>query len=222
MPADQMVYDARREAAPALALAAALFVVLAVVSGAQGWQLLYLPWWSWFVPALSALVLLVDLWSGTRGPTLVTSRAAAFALLAVLVLGNLSALVLLVAGLVSTSVADLGGAELLLTGLVIWATNVVAFGLLFWEVADEGPVARHEEDEGRRDFQFPQDADESSAWSPRVWDYMYVSLTNSIAFSPTDTLPLTFRAKALMSLGSLMSAATVLLVAARAVNVLGT
>jgi hypothetical protein len=51
---------------------------------------------------------------------------------------------------------------------------------------------------------------------------MYVSLTNSIAFSPTDTLPLTFRAKALMSLGSLMSAATVLLVAARAVNVLGT
>jgi hypothetical protein len=222
MAGREAVYDARREAAPGLALAATLLVVLAVVSGAKGWQLLYLPWWSWLVPALAALVLMIDLWSGTRGPTLVTSRAVAFGLLAVLVLGNLVALVSLIAGLVSTSVAELGGGELLLTGLVIWTTNVVAFGLLFWEVADEGPVARHREHEPRRDFQFPQDADEQSRWRPHVWDYMYVSLTNSIAFSPTDTLPLTFRAKALMALGSLMSAATVLLVAARAVNVLGT
>jgi hypothetical protein len=222
MAGRKAVYDARREAAPGLALAAALLVVLAVVSGAKGWQLLYLPWWIWFVPALAALVLMIDLWSGTHGPTLVTSRRAAFTLLAVLVLGNLVALGSLIGGLVSTSVSDLGGGELLLTGLVIWTTNVVAFGLLFWEVADEGPVARHKEDVPRRDFQFPQDGNAQDGWRPRVWDYMYVSLTNSIAFSPTDTLPLTFRAKALMALGSLMSAATVLLVAARAVNVLGT
>jgi hypothetical protein len=54
-----------------------------------------------------------------------------------------------------------------------------------------------------------------------VWDYLYVSLTNSIAFSPTDTMPLSLRAKALMGLESFVSAITVLLVAARAVNVLG-
>ena len=58
-------------------------------------------------------------------------------------------------------------------------------------------------------------------WKPQVWDYLYVSLTNSIAFSPTDTMPLSLRAKALMGLESFVSAITVLLVAARAVNVLG-
>jgi hypothetical protein len=55
----------------------------------------------------------------------------------------------------------------------------------------------------------------------RVWDYAYVSLTNSIAFSPTDTMPLTLRAKAMMGAESAISAITILLVAARAVNILG-
>ena len=58
-------------------------------------------------------------------------------------------------------------------------------------------------------------------WSPQVWDYLYVSLTNSIAFSPTDAMPLSLRAKAAVALESVVSAGTVLLVAARAVNVLG-
>jgi hypothetical protein len=222
MPSDQEVYAARQEAAAPLVLAAGLLVLLAVVSEARGWQLLYLPWWSWFVPALAAVVLIVDLWTGTSGTTLVTSRPVAFALLAVLVVGNLAALVSLIAGLVTTKARDLGGGELLFTGFVIWTTNVVAFGLLYWEVADAGPVARRKDVEPRHDFQFPQEGDAQSRWRPRVWDYMYVSLTNSIAFSPTDTMPLTFRAKGLMALGSLISAATVLLVGARAVNVLGT
>ena len=59
------------------------------------------------------------------------------------------------------------------------------------------------------------------SWKPQVWDYLYVSLTNSIAFSPTDTLPMSLRAKGLMGLESFIAAATILLVAARAVNVLG-
>jgi uncharacterized membrane protein len=72
------------------------------------------------------------------------------------------------------------------------------------------------------DFRFPQDdGAEPGNWSPQVWDYLYVSVTNAIAFSPTDTMPLTLRAKAIMGLESLLSAVTVLLVAARAVNVLG-
>jgi hypothetical protein len=74
------------------------------------------------------------------------------------------------------------------------------------------------------DFQFPQDGDPTPAsqnWRPQVWDYLYVSVTNSIAFSPTDTMPLSLRAKALMGFESAIAAVTVLLVAARAVNVLG-
>jgi uncharacterized membrane protein len=214
------VYEARREAAPPLLLAAALLVLLAVVSEALGWDVLYLPWWSWLVPAVAALVVIGDLWTGTSGPTLVTSRPVAVVLLLFVVLGNLVALGFLVAGLVDTKRGHLGGGELLLTAAVIWTTNVVAFGLLFWEIAEAGPVARHGVRQ-RLDFQFPQDGD-TSAWRPQVWDYLYVSLTNSIAFSPTDTLPLTMRAKGLMAAGSLISVVTVLLVGARAVNVLGT
>jgi uncharacterized membrane protein len=71
------------------------------------------------------------------------------------------------------------------------------------------------------DFQFPQDAARRSDWSPRLRDDLYVSLTNAIAVSPTDTMPLTRRAKGLMAVESLISYAVVILVIARAVNVLG-
>ena len=73
------------------------------------------------------------------------------------------------------------------------------------------------------DFQFPQDENPELArddWSPRLWDYLYVSLTNSIAFSATDTMPLTRMAKRLMAAESILSGITILLIAARAVNIL--
>ena len=142
-------------------------------------------------------------------------------LLGLLAAGNFGALGILVAGLVSTNASELTGGELLLTGFAIYTTNMIVFGLIFWEVEDGGPVARlREHDRHGRDFRFPQD-DDSTRWRPQFWDYLYVSLTNSIAFSPTDTMPLSLRAKALMGLESFVAAVTVLLVAARAVNVLG-
>jgi uncharacterized membrane protein len=73
-----------------------------------------------------------------------------------------------------------------------------------------------------RDFEFPQDARQRAGWTPRLSDFLYVSLTNAIAVSPTDTMPLTHRSKALMAVESLISYAIVILVVARAVNVLGT
>jgi hypothetical protein len=82
-------------------------------------------------------------------------------------------------------------------------TDAVAFGLAFWELDCGGPVALARA--GR---------------APRLWDYFYVSLTNATAFSPTDAMPLTRPAKALMAAESTLSAITVLLVAARAVNIL--
>jgi uncharacterized membrane protein len=71
------------------------------------------------------------------------------------------------------------------------------------------------------DFEFPQDARQRAGWSPRLSDYLYVSLTNAIAVSPTDTMPLTRRAKGLVAVESLISYAVVILVVARAVIVLG-
>lgn len=214
--------EARREAAPAVVLVLAVLVALAFVSRSAGWELLGLPWWIWLVLALPALLLAVDLLLGLRGKGIARSRTAAIVLLALLASGNFAALVILVAGLVTASTADLSGGELLLTGFAIYTTDLVVFGLIFWEVEAGGPTARL--DSAARDaveFRFPQDDDKNAGWKPGVWDYLYVSLTNSIAFSPTDTMPLTLRAKALMGLESFIAAITVLLVAARAVNVLG-
>ena len=118
--------------------------------------------------------------------------------------------------------ADLTGGERPSHGFAIYCRTCV-FGLVFWELEAGGPVARqraHERD--AVEFRFPQDDDHATdVWKPQVWDYLYVSLTNSIAFSPTDTMPLSLRAKGLMGLESFVSAVTLLLVAARAVNVLG-
>ena len=83
----------------------------------------------------------------------------------------------------------------------MWGTNVIAFGLWFWAVDQGGPVRRHEPDPPPHDFQFPQLENPQLAepgWYPKLFDYLYISFTNSIAFSPTDAMPLSRRAKALM------------------------
>ncbi len=198
-----------------------ILIAFALISRSQGWELLGLPWWIWLVLTVPALLLTIDLLLALRGNGLVQSRRAALVLLGFLVAGNFSALGILVAGLVSTSASELTGGELLLTGFAIYSTNMLVFGLIFWEVEDGGPVARlRAEERDAQDFRFPQD-DDRARWDPQVWDYLYVSLTNSIAFSPTDTMPLSLRAKGLMGIESFVSAVTILLVAARAVNVLG-
>jgi len=219
-------HEVRREAAPALVLALCLLVLLAIVSRRERWELLSrVPWWTWLLIAVPEVILLVDLVLGMSGRHFVRSRRMALVLLAVLGAANLAALALLVASLVTRSTAQLGGGELLLSALVIWVTNVIVFGLCFWELDDGGPVARRRHDRKTPDFQFPQDENPGLAvphWRPQAYDYLYLALTNSIAFSPTDAMPLSRRAKQLMGLGSAISAVTILLVAARAVNVLGT
>jgi uncharacterized membrane protein len=118
---------------------------------------------------------------------------------------------------------DVGGERLIESGAVIWVTNVLLFGVWYWELDRGGPVARHLHPEAMADFQFPQmDPDVGMQdWRPGFGDYLYTSLTNSVAFSPTDTLPLTQTAKAVMAVQSIVALLTVLLVVARAVNILG-
>ena len=115
------------------------------------------------------------------------------------------------------------GRELILAGAVLWVTNVLLFGLWYWELDRGGPLARDRGSTLPPDFLFPQMSEER--WAPRDWqpglvDYLYTSLTNATAFSPTDTMPLTPVAKWLMSAQCLTSLVTVGLVVARAVNIL--
>jgi hypothetical protein len=119
------------------------------------------------------------------------------------------------------------GRDVLTAAGGVWGTNIVVFGLAYWETDRGGPLGRA----GARpaptypDLWFPQDGDAAAAapngWTPAFLDYLFVSVTASTAFSPTDTMPLSHRAKALMGLEGLISLATIGLVAARAVNILG-
>jgi hypothetical protein len=218
--------EARDDAAPFAAGAAVILVVLALVSVLAHWKLLGHPiWWMWLIVAVPYVVLAATLLVGLgRLVRHDRKREFAIALLAFIWLFNVAGVVVLVASLVAPSGGHMSGRQLLFSGLVVWMTDGVAFGLAFWELDAGGPVARALSTGPRKpDFQFPQDENPQLArdgWAPRLWDYCYVSLTNSIAFSPTDAMPLTPRAKVLMAAESTLSAATILLVGARAVNIL--
>ena len=141
-------------------------------------------------------------------------------LLALISLVNALLLLAVIASLIRGD--EKSGAQLLLKAMTVWGTNVITFSLWFWAVDRGGPVRRLEPDPPPPDFQFPQMENPELAepgWYPRLFDYVYVSFTNSIAFSPTDAMPLTRRAKMLMLFGSAVSSVTILLVAARAVNI---
>lgn len=157
------------------------------------------------------------------------SRAASIALATVVILTNLMSLGYLVASLGS----DAPGKAMLLAAMQVWVTNVIGFGLLYWELDRAGPVARRRLPRDRvplADWRFSQDEDRDtvgevrdgasseSDWMPEFPDYLYMSLTNSSAFSPTDTMPLSTRAKFLMGLQATAALLTSLLVVARAVG----
>jgi uncharacterized membrane protein len=139
-------------------------------------------------------------------------RRAALGLIGVVGATNAAALGYLIHQLVYTG--GVTGRTLLYAAFDVWVTNAIAFALLYWELDGESP--------DEPDFLFPQMSDEElgRGWHPRFVDYLFTSYTNGTAFSPTDTLPLTPRAKMLMLLQSAVSITTLLLVAARAVNIL--
>ena len=176
------------------------------------------------IPGLELLLLLgLMALSPTLGPRVGRrERAAALGLVGLLATANAATLVALVHRLVDGAPSD--GRTLLAAAAGVWLTNVVAFALGYWELDRGGPHARLDPaDQGLPDLLFPQDTDARIAppgWRPGFADYLFTSLTASTAFSPTDVMPLTPRAKLLVGLQSLVSLLTVGLVAARAVNVL--
>jgi hypothetical protein len=113
--------------------------------------------------------------------------------------------------------------DLLTAGGAVWLTNVIAFALLYWELDRGGPAARAAALRDYPDFMFAQMQSPELAdpeWEPTFVDYLYLSFTNSTAFSPTDVLPLSRWAKMIMMVQSGVALVVVLLVVARAVNVL--
>ena len=201
---------------PLLVVAAAIGLQLALPSN-------LIPGPRWLFPALEALVLLVLF---TSSPQRVVRehtprRRLSLLMTALVSLGNAISLGLLTSNLLHHNITQ--GKQLVIAGFVIWLTNVLLFSLWFWELDRGGPGRRAAGHDGPPDFLFPQMADDrlSPAWRPTFLDYLYTSLTNATAFSPTDTMPLTAMTKSLMGLQSLVSLVTIGLVVSRAVNILG-
>jgi hypothetical protein len=184
------------------------------------------------IPALEAVLLVALVVTNPKRLTRQTrwSRIASIAQSTLVIGTNMVALGMLVHALTKSSTP---GGPLLVAAMQVWVTNVIGFALLYWELDRGGPVARWSVPRSRMqaaDWRFSQDenddavievatsASSTSGWIPTFIDYLYVSLTNSSAFSPTDTMPLSTRAKVLMGIQATAALLTSLLVIARAVG----
>jgi uncharacterized membrane protein len=179
---------------------------------------------TWLVPALEGILII--------GLSLATPRQlehehtarrrTAIALTAFVSAANIYALGALAHALLHNKVPS-NGDELVISGVLIWLTNFLIFGLWYWELDRGGPGRRAAGHDGQADFLFPQMNDDRVQplnWRPQFFDYLYVSLTNAAAFSPTDTMPLTLKAKGIMGMQSIVSLVTIGLIVSRAVNIL--
>lgn len=180
---------------------------------------------TWLLPTLGALL---GVGLSVAHPRRITRyspqlRLISISLIAVITLANAGSAVRLITALLQGRAQTDSAITLLRTGGAIWLTNVIVFGMWYWNLDRGGPAARSQALKPFPDFLFAQmTAPDLSPtdWQPEFIDYLYVSFTNAAAFSPTDTLPLARWAKMTMMLQSVVSLGTVVLVIARAVNIL--
>ncbi|WP_278264625.1 DUF1345 domain-containing protein [Nocardia sp. AG03] len=184
----------------------------------------FLPAPAWALPALELGVLLILLIANPsrmdreerwiRGLSLVLAGLISVAT-------ALSALRLVHTIVVSQTEQD--ATTLLGSGALIWATNVIAFSLWYWEFDRGGPAARANGRQPVPDFLFPQMQDPPTTdpdWRPEYLDYLYLSFTNAASFAPADVLPLSRWCKSVMLAQSAISLVIATLVISRAINIL--
>jgi uncharacterized membrane protein len=186
----------------------------------------------WVVPALTVVLLAALLVSVPNSRLMrhlgwlpqqvrLTRRWLSLSVIAIVSAANGASIILLVHLLVNGASAN---APVLLRAAVhMWVVNVLLFALWFWQLDGGGPLARPTTPPHERDFLFPQQTEPAllvGGWAPKFLDYLFVSFTNSSAFSPTDALPLSRWAKMLMLVQSAISLSLAVMVVARAVNIL--
>ena len=155
-----------------------------------------------------------------RGPVV---RVASIGLILLITGANAVSAILLIRAIILALPNTASALPLLASGASVWATNVIAFGLWYWEFDRGGPIHRTEGIRQYPDLMFPQMASPQLAapdWRPYFIDYLYLSFTNATAFSPTDVMPLSRWAKITMAVQSAVALAVGALVIARAVNIL--
>jgi hypothetical protein len=120
---------------------------------------------------------------------------------------------------------EIDGLQLLTSSVIVWVSNVIVFALLYWQIDRGGPDARANNRSPKPDWLFPQEGapteDLPVDWRPAFVDYLFLGFCTATAFSPTDVLPLSPRAKMLMMLECTISLMTIVIVGSRAINILG-
>jgi hypothetical protein len=183
------------------------------------------PRWPLVVLEVLLLVVLVVLNPLRLTRSTLLGKYASWVLLGAITIDNTLSAIVLNARIITGEVSN--DAPLLLgSGAAIFVTNIIVFGIWYWELDRGGPFARRAGTRPYPDFMFPQmDPDTAKlsrpGWRPTFIDYLYVSFTNVVAFSPTDTMPLSRWAKMRMTVQAMVALTTAGLVIARAVNVLG-
>jgi uncharacterized membrane protein len=178
----------------------------------------------WLYPTVAGILLLasVAVYIPSRTEPGRALRVLSLGLVAVLVIANMISVVLLVRGIFVGS--QLSPSGLLLTGAALWVVNVVVFALLYWELDGGGPEARADGYQEYPDLVFPQQQQDQQGLAPPDWkpgfpDYLFVSLTSGTAFSPTDAMPYSKRAKLVMGIEGTLSLVIAAMLVARAINI---
>ncbi len=174
----------------------------------------------WLLPAIELFLLVVLVVADPRRHSRRALRRVLLTLVTLLLVSALWATAVLIYRLITGSKVTQDPGPLLAAGTLVWLGNTLAFALLYWLMDGGGPIAR-----ARRttplDFAFTQQMSPElvpPGWRPVFLDYLHLGFTNSTAFSPTDVMPLTLRAKYSMLLQSTVSLALFGLIVARAVN----
>ncbi len=176
----------------------------------------------WLLPALVVLPLIPLSLRWHRHPEGAKwTRVLAISLVALITFTNVVSLILLINRVFSA--ANVDGRGLLYSAVSIWATNVIVFGLWFWELDRGGPHIRAGGDARSPDLQFPQmtaPTFDPQKWHPHFFDYLYTSFANGTSFAPADAMPLSYQMKSLFGVEALISFVTIAIIAGEAVNIL--
>ena len=204
----------------AIATLATLLIIAALPD-----RIRLLPWWAGYVATIVVVTPIIAVALTAPKPTwLRTERITVFLFFifaATMTLANLTTLVI---EMIRRS-GEISGLQLLSSSVGVWIANVIVFALLYWQLDRSGPEARANCEGIMPDWLFAEESAPSklvsASWHPTFIDYLFLAYSTATAFSTTDTVPLTARAKLLMMLESSLSLMTIVVVASRAINILG-
>jgi hypothetical protein len=203
---------------PAFAIILVLFL-MATLPG----HVTALPVWVSYLAALAVLVPMAVVALAARNTLWLGIERTIIILLASAYVANTIAELADMIGVITLHPSRNNAFSLLSSSVAIWVANVLMFSLLYWQIDRGGPYARASKSSAKPDWVFPQPAtpeDLPPDWRPLFLDYLYLGYNTATAFSPTDALPLTRRAKMLMMIESTISLLTMVIIVARAINII--